>query len=776
MKILKFLFTAIFTISSASNQETIEVKDITYNLNLKDKNLRDMIYEIGKKKGINIYVPDGVQIEDKVTLNYKIVTIDKAWNYLQMILNSLGYTISPDGEGYKITKTSNISSEPLPIYSNVPSEQLPDSESYVRYIYLFKNINISDPSSPANRNITQIVQDMMPGNVPQNYILDQNSNSLILTGKAISIKSIIKLIEELDISGFRESITVVPLYYTDASRISGILNNLVPQDKNPMASIYNAQGPTGEQQKMGYYFSENTKVTFIDRTNSVVILGNKEAVSRIKDFITKYLDKPLDKGKSVIHVKKLQYLDASQLATDLQAVVTSGGSVNTQSTSQKQLNDTLSNVVIRAEKEQQAQPNPNAPSDAPQLQSPIIGGNNLIVAAEEQDWIILEKVIDELDQPELQVALETLIVDLTLTENRALGSQARNFSTLQPQEVRWQSAQIIKPWLNFVPPGTGTEINTVRGIAADMLEMTNPANLGISGDSVPNPVNIPLLCEAGSTMISIKDGYGISDVLQVLNTYGNATVLSRPFGITKNHQTSTVAIAQTRLTQGSVSQQTTGGPVILPQEPITASLTVSMTPRISRSENINLEISVSADDFVTTDLTNNTRNIRQISTNANLGNKEILVLGGLTKDSYTTIKRSLPILGDIPIIGYLFKKNQTITAKSTLMVFIQPTIIRPRISGGIDPYTQSKIDYAKDHELMFESQMEGAIFDNLKDPITRIFFHPNAKEVNAQIDEYAKGGAFHKPLNQRVDCFAPEANKEICLKNLVQDCKNPLKK
>lgn len=757
----------------------LSVEEITYNLSIKEKPLKDLILEISKQKGINVFIPDDINIEDKVTLDYKKISISKAWNYLQKILSNLGYTLIKEAESYKLIKVETINkNQPISLYTDVPYEIIPNSEDYIRYLYYFSNINVTKRESSSYKNLEQILKDMLPGNVSNGYIIDPNTNSVIITGKAYNIKHIASLIEELDKSGFRENILIVPLYYAQASAVAKVLSNLIPTSKNE--PFY---GGSSSSTKLGYYFTENTKVSTIERSNSVIILGNKDAVYKIKDFIKKYLDKPLESGKSVIHVKKLQYIDSHDLAELLQKIFKSGDRSGSQSTSEKNIIDTLSRAIIAAEQPEPApQPDTNSygyniSNDAnPSSSRPVIGGNNIIVAAEENDWKVIEQLVEELDQPQLQVALETLIVDLTIAQEKILGAQSRNFTDATAQQINWQTAQLSKPWLNFIPPGPDgnpNAINTVRGVAADLLQMTNPSNLGLS--SSLNPVNIPLLASAGSTILSFNDGFGISNILQILDDYGNATVLSQPFGITKNHQSSKVELNQTRYVRGTVPQQSTGGPVVRPEEPIVASLSVTMTPRISRSENINLDITVNANDFITAELTNNTRNIRTISTNVNLGNKEVLVLGGLTRDVTTDFENDFPVISKIPIVGYLFKKRQRQITKNTLMIFIQPTIIQPKLGGGIDPYTQRKLDYTKEKELEFEAGLEGATFANLKDPITRWFFRPDAKEVNQEIDNYAKTGIFGK--TNKLNCFnKPKIRPKCELKHLVENCENPFQK
>ena len=124
--------------------------------------------------------------------------------------------------------------------------------------------------------------------------------------------------------------------------------------------------------------------------------------------------------------------------------------------------------------------------------------------------------------------------------------------------------------------------------------------------------------------------------------------------------------------------------------------------------------------------------------NANVGNKQVLVIGGLTKVKNTNERTSLPLVSKIPIIGSLFKKRKQTTEKSTLMVFLSPKIIQPRI--GVSKYVQGKID-------LINKQIESdeLAFDSLSDPITRILFPAQAPITKDTIDAYASQEIFDEP-------------------------------
>jgi len=749
-----------------------------------------IINDLAAKKQFNIeWQQNESRLAQKITFKKEEkVTLQEAWNLMELILNKLGMSIVEQENSHMIISNKTLHQEPLPFYIVSPSA-LPATEDKIRYLYYFTNVNIA--SSPtAQANLTALLKDMLPSDVQNSFILDGTTNSLLITGTANIIKGLMQVVQAIDVTGFNESVAVIPLNKANAPAVAAILNQLVPSDANRF-------GPAGQQQaKFGYYFSENSKIVPIERLNSLIVLGTNEAITRIRDFIMKYLDKDLETGSSILHVKSLEYLDASKTAAMLTSIVTAQFG-KAQSVAQQELRDTLSRTIIVAEKESRTKalnPAQSASGDQDQSQTStpqgaLIGGNNLIIAAQHEDWKILEELIDQLDVPQLQVALEVLIVDVSISDEKLIGAQTRNLTDCTlPNNFNWQALHLAGQttgqgaWLNTIPSGgtvplgPSSNINMNRGLAADLLEMLTNSN-GL--------FNIATLASAGTTLISFNDGRGIASILELLDQYQSANILSQPFVIAKNHEQANISIAETRLDNGSVQMQSTGGPVVLPQDTLTASLTVSLRPRISKSNIINLEITVQSDNFeapATTANPDNTILNRAIITNANVGNKEVLVLGGLTKTVTQENLRQTPLISNIPIIGNFFKRKDRAEQKNTLMVFICPTIIQPRLGGGINKYTEDKMCYIKNQEILGDIAMDGVVFENLRDPITRIFFPSTANATNKDIDAYATEGVFGKPLKEQIDEYLHEPIDEPCpenaqkLKALMQDTCNPFKK
>ena len=719
-----------------------------------NENLINIINRLAAHQGINILFPtDDSKIDIKVSLNLsQKIPLTQAWNLVNNFLEIAGYALVPKGSTYEIVSNKDVNKEPLPTYINIHPEKLPEDDSKIRYLYYLQNINLNGANNKSKANLELILKDMLAGNSVNNFVLDAKSNCIIISNKASNIKAVMQIVMSLDREGFREAIEIVPLKHTNAKNITGLINNIIQNKKDAGQYRYNA--PAGNDEDL--YFSKNTSVVPIERNNSIAIMGRIDAVDKVKDFIIKYLDVKNENGKSIVHIKELQHLDATDLKNVLQKIVRAKIE-GAQSSSQA---DALSEVIITAEQDEkidqikqlEIKKAGTPPSKIIPTNNAIAGNNCLIIAAREPEWLMLEKLIDEIDLPQEQVAIEALIVDLTVIDDANLSAQTRNFNGLgTPKSVNFQSDQIGlpdsttgSPVMNYIQTGTGSysPYPTSQGLASDLLTAGALSTTSGTTTLVNQLVDIVNKNQKGATLISFSDGNTIASLLEIFSGYQNAKILSQPFVTTHNHQQAAMSSSNERLVVGAVEEQSVGGPAIIKQDIIKADLKFDILPRISKSGMINLEVIVHVSDFVNESASSNNNTIfrRKIQTNANLTDKQVLVIGGLTKLTTVDTFSGMPIISKIPILGNLFKSRSKITTKSTLMVFLSPKIIKPR--KGISKFTQNKLN-----EALQTIKTDELSFDSLGDPITRIMFPGTANRNNLIITDFAEQGMFEKPLD-----------------------------
>lgn len=764
-----------------------EIADFTFSYENED--IATIINQLAALKNLNVIFPPGDILNAKVTLHIdKKITLTQAFDVLNTLLDTAGFFIVPQGSMIRIVRsTKEISREPMPTYIGVDPNDLPDTDQPIRYLYYLANIKISDQQ---DSELNGILKDILPENAL--YKGDSTTNGLLLVAKANDIRAVMKIVLELDQVNFQEKIDILPLRHTSASIVAQLINEqlIKPENANPYRL-------DTKKSKEIPYFSGFTKIIPEVRLNKLIILGRPQAVERLKSFIKKHIDVAPDSGKSILHVYHLQYLDAQSLAPVLERIVQGGGGGGP---SQASAGETKSGGVERFFDKVIIHPDypTNKGGDNTNAEGKerftYYGGNNLVIAARNDDWKQIKKLIEELDQPQKQVLIEVLVADLTVDDSRLLASMSRIPEKIPfPDSMEFQSAIIEQPIPTELPgtPTTSIDSNLLKNAYTDDRSLANP-----SSEATKNVADFAL---SGTTMLSLNDNDGNTwSIWQLLQNFTSSKILSHPHVMARNNKEAVVTVGQTRWLVDKVKDINSinyGGATTINYKPIAANLTVKITPRISSANTVNMQVLVTINEYVstTTGTTNNTMTIRKVETNAYIKNGGVFALGGLIRTTNNTVIRETPFLGKIPVLGWFFKGKQNQVLKNNLTVFISPTIIEPRLREGANEYTQDYINLAK-------QESRGNLFDSLKDPITRWFFTGETNSEQA-IDKFvAKDETLpqnnitrpkkSKKRNQQLpdendtllthtaDGFVAENNKNQAndLKAILQDDPNPFLK
>ncbi len=686
-------------------------KDITFSYT--NEEVIDIINALAEQKGVNVFLPQGPDaITTKVTIHLKDkVSFDEAWQMVGTILDFAGYSLFEHGNGYKIVKNEGeFTKEPFPIYIGTEPDDLPDGDTRILYIYYPANVKAS---AEGESELTKVLTEFLPEG-STNFKIDSRTNAVIIKAKLNDIKAVMRIVKELDRPGFKEKLDIIKLRHSSAEIVAQMFTeHLLKAAAEPSRYRLGTK-----KQASSSFFEKKTRVIPETRTNSLVLLGRAQAVNRIKDFIIKYIDVELESGKSILHIYQLQYLDAEQFAPTLQNIVKSAsgeGSGQARVSRGKAAGTErfFDEIIIKA--------------DRPSGDTKYFGGNKLVIACRNDDWKVIKKLIEDLDTPQPQVLIEILIVDLTVEDIKLLGSMLR-----RPEKVpfynkaEYQAAHVSGIILDENCDDTPTTL------ATDLLRKAFDSTGGVGSD-----FSVASFLTAGSSVISLSDADGKTwGILQLLQTFRHSKILSHPHVIATNNQQALVVIGETRLLRdqsvGTVGTTT----VTRKQEP--AELRVEITPRISSANVVNIQVTVHIDEYTSSE--NNSRVTRNLTTNANIKSGDVLALGGLIKVDSSNALSATPLLNRIPIFGYLFKKRNNRANKTNLTVFISPTIIEPRLRGGVGKYTQDYVGVAKTYS------QESELFDTLKDPITRLFFS-TVQDAEEEIDKFLNKDEF-KLTNQ----------------------------
>lgn len=636
--------------------------------NFENAELGNFVNYVGQLVKINV-IPTKETANARVSLNMRSdLTKREVWEVFHTVLETAGFTINKSGNVYKVVKQDTKKTEPLPAYINVSAKDLPDSEASIRFVVFLQNIQASD------------VEGLLKGMLGNggDLIRQDNVNGFIITDKCNNIKSAMTIINELDNTGLQETVSVIPLKKSDAQDVKKLLDDLTKSSSDKTNNI--VARILGRAQDNAEYFSVAVKIIAEERSNSLILLGNQKSIKKIEDFISQYIEREEAEVESPIHRYQLEYSDASAIKGLLEEIVNS----QTESGAEKFGGIRRGGKYFK-----------------PMRFEVDKDSNSLLVSAQSKDdWKLLKKTIRDLDKAQPQVAIETLIVDINMDEEKALGAQIRSPRGDQPfTNFTWQSA-------------------TLGGV------VTGGAN---------NAKN--LLGNLGSALGNIAQGYtvfalsrGAADVWAVftaLQTQTNASVVDNSFITIANRVAGKFAVGETRRVQTQAFSGYTGTGAGYDDRD--AKNNFNITPQINPDGLINLDIDISMDAFVG-DSANTTN--KQLKTVLSVANGQVIILGGFVKTKATEDESRAPILSRVPILGNLFKSKNRKVTKTYTFIFMCPTIIKPRQHPGVDLYTKMKIQRAR--KEVEQSIITGVV----KDPIHNYFFNPSGDTYGHKITDF----------------------------------------
>ncbi|MFA5305852.1 MAG: hypothetical protein WC365_00205 [Candidatus Babeliales bacterium] len=694
--------------SFASPQENQEALDEA-NINFDNASLSSVLYCLGQQKNINI-IPNKDLEGIKVSLTtHNPLTLDRAWNVLLTLLEMNNFTLlkkhdpKDNRDLYYVVPSQNNGQEPLPLYSSesgTQPENLPHSDQVIRYIYVFKNIK----AETAHSILAKMIED-------KNITENKDLNLCIIKDQSFNIKSAMRIVKELDEGGLREAIEVIPLKFASADNVKKLFDEVLgtesTTDQQRVIRI------SALQPKEAAYFATGTKVLSEPITNSIILLGAYKNVDKIKNFIAKYIDVPIDNAESRLHVRELRYIRAQDLEPVLQKIIQPPSGT----TAEKALvmeggYKVFEDVFIKGETDTSGE------SDAAKHGN----GNRLVVACNREDWKRISSFIDKLDKPQPQVALEVMIVEVNLNQSKALGFQMRNLKGHSlGHNINAGFAQLMgMPVFRNNIDGTTNPNASLLQINKDFAAgqyFPSSATFGPAGtQTTPDNIWGVLIASLQAT---------------------NAQIISQPYVIANNHQTCEVLVSKTlRVTGGMDFSKNVSTPVLKTVD-LPATVDIKLTPHINLIGTITLDIDLQLDQFKEVDTqvaqTDKTILNRTIKTKAAIGTGEVIGLGGFVTSNQLETVYKTPILGDIPLIGNLFRFKEKDKVEQNIYVFIRPSVIKPRFEGEPDEYTQLKLDYAK---LQI---MKSDAYINDRDPIQRWFFKPTNQNIKNRIDDAARG-------------------------------------
>ncbi len=311
--------------------------------------------------------------------------------------------------------------------------------------------------------------------------------------------------------------------------------------------------------------------------------------------------------------------------------------------------------------------------------------NSLIITASDSVYRNLRLVIDQLDARRAQVYIEALIVELNSTRVGNLG-------------IQWQVASgNLLAGSNLSSAAGGATSSNILNVAAGLAGAGAAAGVPAGAASLPSTLTQGLNIGWLHNMFGVQ---GLGGLLQYFAGVSDANVLSSPNLITLDNEEAKIVVGQNvPIATGSYTNLTSGttSNAFNTYDRRDVGLTLHVKPQITAGGLLKLQL-YTEDSSVVSGTTSNqsgpTFNLRSIQSTILADNGEIIVLGGLMQDDYQVSNSKVPLLGDIPWIGQLFRSETKQRQKTNLMVFLRPVIISD--SDTAQQITQNRYNYVQD--------------------------------------------------------------------------------
>ena len=443
------------------------------------------------------------------------------------------------------------------------------------------------------------------------------SNAIIISDTAANIARITDVIKSIDLSAVQKT-DIIALEHASADEVVRMLDQL-----------QKTQAQKGQ--------AENKKVLLVadKRTNSILITGDELERQRLQSLIN-YLDTPLAQHGNV-KVLYLEYAQATELAGVLTKVVQSMEGAAQQAGGQ-------------------AAQRPAATIEADE------GTNSLIITANADIMQSLLSVVERLDIRRAQVLVEAIIVELSDDNDDIIG-------------IDWLFVNNNGAYGSVTNSTAGPSVlGAIAGVENTFDALENAAAIGSAISGRPGGV---------LGVGRLDDDISFNVVLNALQTNTQANILSTPSLMTLDNEEASITVGRSiPFVTGSF---TSTGNNSNPDNPFqtvdreNVGITLRVTPQINEGDSLVLAISQEISDVLPTEGLLNDNPItseRSIETNILADNGQVIVIGGLIEDRVTQSSQKIPLLGDIPWLGRLFRSDGTNVTKTHLLVFLRPTIVR----------------------------------------------------------------------------------------------------
>ncbi|MHB8446629.1 MAG: type II secretion system secretin GspD [Rudaea sp.] len=617
----------------------------THTLNMKDADIQALIATVSEITGKNFIV--GPTVQGKVTvISARPMKASEIYDVFLSVLRVHGYAAIPSGDMIKIVPEAVAQQDGS---GGLNGSRQHEPDEIVTQIVPVKHVAATD--------LVPILRPLMPQGAQ--LIAHPASNSLVISDRAGNVERMISIIRRIDTVS-DSGVDVIPLQHASAAEVARILSQL--------------------SDTKGADSADQPHVFADERTNSILLSGGKSGRLRMRALIA-HLDTPISDGGET-QVVYLNYANAKDLVPILEGVAAT------------LTGDAPPNGKAAAGATAGSGGGSAAPTATIQAHE---GDNALVISAPPAVFRSLQAVIRQLDIRRAQVLIEAVIAEVSDETANELGVQ---------WQVPFGDKSHVLGGTNFTGNTPGNNIlNATAALSTGAASLGNGLNLGyINGTiSLPNGTKI----------------VGLGALISALRSNGKNNNLSTPSIMTLDNQEAMIKVAEevpfvtgsyttnTGTSSGATGTAATGiGNPFQTIQRKDVGLTLTVTPHINSGDTVRLDIHQEVSNLLppvqgAVDLVTNKR---EIKTTVMVKDNSLLVLGGLISDNVKDSVQKVPALGDIPLIGNLFRYRSNDHTKQDLMVFLHPRILRDAASEA--SVSGEKYNFLRTEQLQMRENNE----------------------------------------------------------------------
>jgi general secretion pathway protein D len=700
------------------NPETAFGPEIVQSFDFPDTDIMDITKHMQKLTGINLILDKDVKGKVSIIAPTPI-TVGDAWKAYLAALNMAGYSLIKTGAFYKVINARDIRYTPTKIYTG---NYTPDTENYVMRVISLKHVSAAE-----------IARNFRPFMSRYGRIIDiKQTNTIIIADTGSNINRLAKMVKFLDVAGHEEALQIVKVKNSSAQEIAKLLDNILKGGSGgaagarPGTATPRFTGATGGSEST----SMISRIIAEPRTNSIIAMANAEGAKQLRELIQKLDVKLVSSSSNRVHVYYLNYGDSEELSKTLSSIVTGntakdgGAGGATRFTS---FSGPAENPIFSAEVKITSDKNNNA----------------LVVTASPTDWLTLKDVIGRLDIPRDQVYVEGLILEANVTKDRGFG-------------VEYVGAYGAG---NAQRSGFTTQSSATNGLLG-LLASGVPQSLGgfVAGVGVGPSRTITPTGPNGAAGSPIRVN-AVNALIKAIASHASTNVLATPQILALDNTEATFEVGDTVPTRtASIGQ---GGVQNFAPSNQEAKLSLKITPQINKvTRFVKLKINQKIDDFKSgssapADGLGLPTTTRSAVTEVMVRDRDTIAMGGLLRDREIVTNNKVPVLGDIPVLGWLFKNKSRTVEKVNLLFFMTPKILAP--------YAKTASANTKEVLEKRSKGMKGMFDEDQNDPNKKV-----SDDLSKKLDQQIAGPLYdledaelYKNLNETSLGTDGEADDEL---------------